>query len=83
MINDKAFPFIKQVDVSFQSDSWKKLRVTEPSLGFYCIHLLKGCLFCFLQADVTGLLQKNKKIKASSEAAASAVSFTQKPFSTC
>lgn len=75
MINDKAFPFIKQVDVSFQSDSWKKLFVTEPSLGFYCIHLLKGCLFCFLQADITGPVQK----KASSGAVASAVSFTQKP----
>ena len=33
MINDKAFPFIKQVDVSLRSDSWKKLFVTEPSLG--------------------------------------------------
>lgn len=34
MINDKAFPFTKQVNVSFLSDSWKKLFVTEPSPGF-------------------------------------------------
>lgn len=33
MIDDKAFPFIKQLDVAFLSDSWKKLFVTERSLG--------------------------------------------------
>lgn len=33
MTNDKAFPFTKQMNVSFLSDSWKKLFVTEPSPG--------------------------------------------------
>lgn len=55
MTNDKVFPFIKQANVSFLSDSWKKLPITEPSLlGDYSINLLKGCLFCFSQAAITG-----------------------------
>lgn len=33
MIDDKAFPFIKQANVGLLSDSWKKLFVTQRSLG--------------------------------------------------
>lgn len=31
--DNKAFSFRKQMNVGFPSDSWKKLFVTEPSLG--------------------------------------------------